>query len=116
MPMGIRNVMTGQRDIQKELETVRKDVDRLRNDLREAIGTVAEVGRSNVTGMREDARRQLNQRLEHLSRRCGLSSSASQRDGWQSSAREHPWLAAAIVAGLGAVVFTAVRLIFGRGY
>jgi hypothetical protein len=106
--MGLRNVVTPQRSVQKELDTVRRDLNRLRGDIRDVVSVVADRSRENVSRTGETVRDAASDRLDNLNRRYATMRRIGLRQ-WRDARRSivaHPVATMLTTLGLGALVAT----------
>jgi len=104
--MGLRNALQGERRVQKELDTVRRDLNRLRGDMGDVVGALRERSRRNLGQMREGVSDELTDKLNALNRRYANARRFGQRWCRDTSrrARAHPWATALITLGIGAAI------------
>jgi ElaB/YqjD/DUF883 family membrane-anchored ribosome-binding protein len=97
--MGLRNVITGQPNVQKELDTVRRDLSRLRTDVGDVVSAVGDLGRQNVGQVRSG----VNEQIEALNKRYAIGRKACRRQWRQMrrSASEHPYGTTLIALAVG---------------
>jgi ElaB/YqjD/DUF883 family membrane-anchored ribosome-binding protein len=110
--MGLRNVIRRQSDVQRELDTVRKDLTRLRNDLGEVVNAVSDRSRNNVEQWREG----MSDRLSDLNQRYAEVRRMGQRQ-WRLARREvteHPVRSSIIALVVGFVVTGLLSMLTSR--
>ena len=110
--MGLRNVISGQPNVQKELHTVRRDLSRLRTDLGEVVSAVGDLGRQNVGQVREG----MGDQIEALNKRYALGRKYCSRQWRQArrTASEHPYGTTLAALAVGFVVAAIANLLWFR--
>ncbi|MEX0885805.1 MAG: hypothetical protein WD009_05120 [Phycisphaeraceae bacterium] len=100
------------RDVRSDVDQLRRDLTRVRDDVGELVGALVQAGRQTSDQTTQRVRQQVHERLDRIG--AGYQSARDTGDRAMNTAREHPLVSAIAAVAVGLIVAGLAAMLMRR--